>query len=97
MSKRAWTVILAAVLAWLGVIAIITGIIRDDKSFFAIAGVCMGCTGIFLFLFSLRHTQWDCKTRIGRGKSSGNWRERQKRCLLMQGDAPTIHERSRIS
>lgn len=52
MNKKAVTAILGAVLAWLGVVASITGIISDEKSFYVIAAACMSLASLLFLFFS---------------------------------------------
>ena len=55
MSKKAFLATLATVLAWLGVLVIVTGIIKDEKSLYALAAVCMIFSSILLLLVSRPH------------------------------------------
>jgi len=52
MSNKAFTALLAVVLACIGFAASVTGIFRDEKSFYAISAACMLLASILLFYVS---------------------------------------------
>ncbi len=52
MKKQPFISLLILLLALLGVAALFTGLLKDEKSFYVLGAVCMSIFSIFLFLNS---------------------------------------------
>lgn len=53
MNKKTLIMLVAAALAWLGAADFGLGLLRDEKSFYLVAAVCLVFASILLFLTNL--------------------------------------------